>query len=655
MIFKRLEIFNYGIFKGEHEVNFAGPSIQSVTLVGGLNGSGKTTIFEAIQIALFGSHSNLHKENKQPSYTKYLTSKINRDSNKRVGTAIKFTINLSDDIDIGEDITILRSWKRTTKGLKEYFEVYRNDIVDIDLSENWIEFISQIISPNLSKLFLFDGEKILQYADPQNTSALLIQGIQTLFGADLISDLEDDLKILKKRIVKSFDSDSVSGLEELDKQIIEVNKLVKSCEKDLKNKQDKLLIHQNKFSVLENKFDAYGLKKLTKAKELESTLQTLLLKKDQILKQQIQIISGSSPLYLVEEKLTKINKHLMASNELKDFENKLSAFKERDKEVLRQIKKTKNDSVYDEIKKYLSSNIKDLSSKRPSIINTSFISSDEEHSILKKEIKDDLSNFAKLKTDLDSILLKIEQIERSISRVPDTKDSKSMFKKRDGLIKDIANLEFGIKEIEENIEQYQKDEKILSAKYKQAFDKEVDNLQAESVQSKHLQRIKFIEKILEKFNKEIVSRSLNAIEKLVTQKFEYLIRKNTLVERFTIDRGSFILSAINEKGKNIELIDLSAGERQILAISILWSLSELSKTNIPVIIDTPLGRLDSKHRTQLITKYFPEAGPQTIILSTDEEIIGTYYKTFKPYVGKQYLCSENKKEPGSGIIKEGYF
>ena len=42
-------------------------------------------------------------------------------------------------------------------------------MVDVDLSENWIEFISQIISPSLSKLFLFDGEKILHYADPQNT------------------------------------------------------------------------------------------------------------------------------------------------------------------------------------------------------------------------------------------------------------------------------------------------------------------------------------------------------------------------------------------------------------------------------------------------------------------------------------------------------
>ena len=76
-----------------------------------------------------------------------------------------------------------------------------------------------------------------------------------------------------------------------------------------------------------------------------------------------------------------------------------------------------------------------------------------------------------------------------------------------------------IKEITDTLEQYENEEKILNLKYKQAFDKEVDNLQAESVQSKHLQRIKFVEKILEKFNKEIVSRSIKSIEKLITQKF----------------------------------------------------------------------------------------------------------------------------------------
>ena len=94
----------------------------------------------------------------------------------------------------------------------------------------------------------------------------------------------------------------------------------------------------------------------------------------------------------------------------------------------------------------------------------------------------------------------------------------------------------------------------------------------------------------------------------------------------------------------------------LLSIPFCAALSkEVANIKIPVIIDTPLGRLDSKHRHQLITKYFPEASLQTIILSTDEEIIGSYYKLCKPYVGEEYLCTENPKIKTSGKIIKGYF
>lgn len=655
MIFKTIEITNYGIFKGQHDLAFAQPSIQRVTLVGGLNGSGKTTIFEAIQIALFGSQSNLHKENQSISYSKYLKSKINRNCNDSEGTAIKFTINLSDDIDITEDIVLIRSWKNTTKGLKEYFEVQRNDIVDVDLSENWIEFISQIISPSLSKLFLFDGEKILHYADPKNTSALLIQGIQTLFGADLIKDLEDDLKILKKRIIKSFDADASSDLEIIDQNISALSKRAKANQKALDKNQDRLDELNKKFDILETKFDAYGLKKIDKVQALESELQGLLIKKDELLKNQRAIVSGSMPLGLVRNRLDDIAKLSNESGMLNDYENIMGAYEIRDKEILKQMKKLKDDKAFNHLKDFLSDSMRDLKANKPDVTQNNFISSIDDHLTLSNEIENEMSNFLLDQSTLSEVLLKIEQLERSIARVPDTKDSKTMFKKRDDLIKTIANLESEIKDLVLALEDDFNEDKILNIKFKKAFDFEVDKLQAESVQSKQLQRIKYTENILEKFNKEIVLRSLSSIEKLVTQKFNYLIRKESFVESFSIERDTYILSAKDVKAKNIELIDLSAGERQILAISILWSLSELSKTNIPVIIDTPLGRLDSKHRDQLITKYFPEAGPQTIILSTDEEIIGPYYKTFKPYIGKEYICSENKKEAGTGVIQEGYF
>ena len=110
-------------FKSKHALKQVNLEFYSNKINGllGPNGSGKTTIFEAIQIALFGARSNLHKENKLLSYNKYLGSKINRDCNEGEGAEIRFTLNLADDIEIDEDITLIRGWKNTTKVIKEYF------------------------------------------------------------------------------------------------------------------------------------------------------------------------------------------------------------------------------------------------------------------------------------------------------------------------------------------------------------------------------------------------------------------------------------------------------------------------------------------------------------------------------------------------------
>ena len=194
----------------------------------------------------------------------------------------------------------------------------------------------------------------------------------------------------------------------------------------------------------------------------------------------------------------------------------------------------------------------------------------------------------------------------------------------------------------------------LENKYKKQFDEKVDDLQASSKQKNQLQRIKRTEKILAEYKLQITKRSIKSFEVVIAQKFKYLLRKDSLISSISIDDKNFSIEAINSKDQKIPLNDLSAGERQLLAISILWALSEISKSNVPVIIDTPLGRLDSKHRKQLITKYFPEAGAQTVILSTDEEIIGEYHQSLKPYIGQEYLCEENDNNESGKIVK-GYF
>ena len=86
----------------------------------------------------------------------------------------------------------------------------------------------------------------------------------------------------------------------------------------------------------------------------------------------------------------------------------------------------------------------------------------------------------------------------------------------------------------------------------------------------------------------------------------------------------------------------------------LWALALCSKKRLPVIIDTPLSRLDTEHRTALIKTYFPKASDQTIILSTDTEIDENYLEMMKDDVGDTYtLVYDDEKKYST--IEKGYF
>ena len=101
---------------------------------------------------------------------------------------------------------------------------------------------------------------------------------------------------------------------------------------------------------------------------------------------------------------------------------------------------------------------------------------------------------------------------------------------------------------------------------------------------------------------------------------------------------------------------LSAGEKQLLAISFLWGLARVSGRNLPIAIDTPLGRLDSSHRSNLVERYFPTASHQVILLSTDTEITEEHVKKLRTQdvIAREYLLRYSSTDKGT-TIENGYF
>ena len=106
--------------------------------------------------------------------------------------------------------------------------------------------------------------------------------------------------------------------------------------------------------------------------------------------------------------------------------------------------------------------------------------------------------------------------------------------------------------------------------------------------------------------------------------------------------------------KDIPRDSLSAGEKQLVVISLLWALAICSKKKLPVIIDTPLSRLDSSHRKALMQIYFPNASEQTIILSTDTEIGLQEYELMKSNICNAYTLVFDEDTKSTSVV-DGYF
>jgi DNA sulfur modification protein DndD len=160
--------------------------------------------------------------------------------------------------------------------------------------------------------------------------------------------------------------------------------------------------------------------------------------------------------------------------------------------------------------------------------------------------------------------------------------------------------------------------------------------------------------LLTDFSERIRLSRLELLQTAFIDSYKKLARKEDSKLYAEIDAESFDVNLVNEHHHKVNRKSLSAGEKQIYAIAILEALAKASGHKLPVIIDTPLGRLDSNHRDNLVENYFPQASHQVIILSTDTEVDKQYLGSMKDSISHSYEIRYNSHDKSS-MVEEGYF
>jgi DNA sulfur modification protein DndD len=198
-----------------------------------------------------------------------------------------------------------------------------------------------------------------------------------------------------------------------------------------------------------------------------------------------------------------------------------------------------------------------------------------------------------------------------------------------------------------------------------ALDKRIHEieLEIEKLYEKHnvskekadfIQECDAIASVLNQFVVRLRKNKVHMLQEKTFEMYRLLSSRSGLIKDIAIDDKTFEVRITDRNGHEIRKSSLSAGEKEVFAVSLLWGLAQTSELKLPIIIDTPLSRLDSTHRDNIVNNYFPNAGEQVVILSTDTEIDADYYRALKPHLsGAASLAFDQKQELTA--VRHGYF
>ena len=160
--------------------------------------------------------------------------------------------------------------------------------------------------------------------------------------------------------------------------------------------------------------------------------------------------------------------------------------------------------------------------------------------------------------------------------------------------------------------------------------------------------------VLNEFKIRLQREKLNKLSNTITKCFKELVEKDSLVSNIKIESDTLDVIILDIDGNELLKTQLSAGEQQMFAVAVVWALAITSGYKAPVVVDTPMARLDSAHRTNFVTKYLPEASSQVVVLSTDEEIYGQYLDEIRDKIIDCYTLVYDEKEQCTSVVR-GYF
>ena len=656
MILDELTLHNFGLYVGSQTITLTPPSPDKpIVLIGGLNGGGKTTLLDALQLCLFGPHARISNRGTL-AYQEYLSRSIYRDgSTSEASIKISFRHMVEGH---EEQYTLHRSWRRNGSGCKERFTVLKNGTSEPALADNWASQVEEFFPANIAHLFLFDGEQVEAYASQQDSASLIAAGIQNLLGLDMVDQLEKDLSVYERRKRAENKDDP------LNTEIIALQDVLRNLRKRID------ALKQERAALRTHRIDRQK-RLLREAEDKYRKLGgTLFDQRDEIERRWIEakhavkdgenalrdISTGAAPLLLIRVLLESAESRDRHEEECRRARELFDTVTARDGAALKHLRSLNADrNTVNALKKFFAANRAEQQTlgKKETVLNVSSEVRDDFHALLKGGLHAVTEDIEKLLKRQEELAEEETQARIEHENVPGADTIAVAAEERHTLRNEIAELQALYEAMGQDILRQENELERNEQSASRLIEDDIKAKGARDDRARMLHHASKVRTTLDAFRRAVIKRHVHRIEQLVLESYQQLLRKSALVTRLTIDPESYTLTLFGRDGDVLSVERLSAGERQLLAIAMLWGLAKASGRPLPTAIDTPLGRLDSGHRMHFVERYLPYASHQVLLLSTDEEIVGKYLERLNPWIGRKYQLYHDDAA-GKTQIRSGY-
>ncbi|MFY7821183.1 MAG: DNA sulfur modification protein DndD, partial [Planktothrix agardhii] len=630
--------------------------ISPIILFGGMNGGGKTTLMDAMRLALYGQRAQCSTRGNL-SYPDFLKQAVNKQTLAHEETSVELLFeHIVKNMQV--EFRVKRRWTKNPKNGKDILGILIDDWPDSAWVETWDERIEDFFPIGISNLFLFDGEQVKELADLDSPPNVVVQAIQSLLGLELSERLAVDLDILANRKRRQLaDSKELAYLEEIETKLNQYKSEKDAAEIAVEELKIKAGIAKKKLNQAKEKFKLEGGKIAGERSQLEKKLEDEKEKAKQQRERLCELASEGLPLNLIQPLL--IQAQNQGKQELNWEKAKIAQdfIKDRDQRLFQYLEKLNiAKKQLESVKIYLETDYQNLTENHPNQEKIFLEIDDKIFSQLGTFLDHQLPSQIQQSQDVLEALIIIEDTLSSLDRQLAIAAPPEVYEQ---LLETVSQAQTEYTKIETAIEDAEQRSKKCYTEYEKAK-KDLEKYSQNTIDRKNanhiIETISKVQDSLKIFKEKLTLKKLNKLEVEVTECFRYLLHKSDLVHRVVIATEDFSLSLYDPQGQPVEKHRLSAGEKQLLAIAFLWGLARVSGLNLPIAIDTPLGRLDSSHRQNLIERYFPAASHQVILLSTDTEIAEKEINSLREQdaIAREYLLKYDPKQRQTRIAL-GYF